>query len=122
METVLNILISIIILEHLYFMVLESFLWTKKRTRKIFGLKSLEFAEETKVLAANQGLYNAFLAVGLLLSFYKSDTFYIAMFLSFVLVAGIIGTITTKNIRLFWVQGFPALLSLCLLILVQAIL
>lgn len=117
METFITILIAIIVLEHFYFFILESFLWTKKRTIKIFGLKNLDFAKETKVLAANQGLYNFFIAVGLLVSFLDNDWFYIRLFLGFVLIAGIIGALTTKNIRLFWFQGFPALLTFILIYL-----
>lgn len=115
MKVLIQLLIYLVILEHFYFFILESFLWTKKRTRKIFGLKSLEFAKETKVLAANQGLYNSFLAVGLLISSILEDQFFIQIFLGFVLIAGIVGALTTKNIRLFFVQGLPALIALILI-------
>ena len=117
MEFLIQLLIYIIVLEHFYFFILESFLWTNNRTRKIFGLKSLEFAQETKVLAANQGLYNSFLAVGLLISSFKEDSFYIQLFLCFVFTAGIIGALTTKKIRLFLVQGLPALITIALIYL-----
>ena len=68
MKLLLTILIVFIALEHIYFLILEMFLWTKPKGIKTFGLKSKEFAEETKVLAANQGLYNGFLAAGLIFS------------------------------------------------------
>ncbi len=114
MKILIQILIYTIVVEHFYFFILESFLWTKKRTRKIFGLKDLEFAKETKVLAANQGIYNSFLAIGLLVSSIVQNQFFVHLFLGFVLVAGIFGALTTRKIRLFWVQGFPALLTLLL--------
>jgi len=60
--------IIIIIILHFYFLILEMFLWTRPKTRKAFGIKDEAFAMETKVLAANQGLYNGFLAAGLLFS------------------------------------------------------
>ncbi len=64
MTIIAKILIALVALEHLYFLVLEMFLWTTPRTRAAFGM-SAEQAEQTKVLAANQGLYNGFLAAGL---------------------------------------------------------
>src|ERR1044072_2753474 len=67
MSIVAKILIALVALEHVYFLVLEMFLWTAPRTRAAFGM-SAEQAEATKVLAGNQGLYNGFLAAGLLWS------------------------------------------------------
>ena len=64
MTIIAKVLIALVALEHLYFLVLEMFLWTTPRTRAAFGM-SAEQAEQTKVLAANQGLYNGFLAAGL---------------------------------------------------------
>ena len=60
MTIAITFLVALVALEHFYFLVLEMFLWTKPKGIKTFGLKSKEFAEETKVLAANQGLYNGF--------------------------------------------------------------
>ncbi|SFC87441.1 DUF1304 domain-containing protein [Algibacter pectinivorans] len=60
------ILVAFVALEHFYFLILEMFLWTKPKTIKAFGIKSKQFAEDTKILAANQGLYNGFLAAGLI--------------------------------------------------------
>ena len=62
------ILVAFVAVEHIYFLILEMFLWTTKKGIKTFGLESMEFAEKTKVLAANQGLYNGFLAAGLIFS------------------------------------------------------
>lgn len=110
-------LILFVALEHFYFLILEMFLWTKPKTIKIFGLKSKELAEETKVLAANQGLYNGFLSAGLVISVIKNDLTLSSIFLSFVIVAGIYGAYSTKKIRLFYVQGVPAAITLALILL-----
>jgi putative membrane protein len=85
------------------------FLWTKPKGIKTFGLKSKSYAEETKVLAANQGLYNGFLAVGLIFSLVNNDTKTILFFLGCIVIAGIFGAITTKKIRLFYVQSIPSI-------------
>ena len=65
MSTIAKVLVALVALEHIYILVLEMFLWTTPRGRKAFGTTA-EFAEATKVLAANQGLYNGFLAAGLI--------------------------------------------------------
>jgi putative membrane protein len=88
------------------------FLWTKPRTIKIFGIRDQQLAEDTKVLAANQGLYNGFLSAGLVISLILEDTTMSIVFLSFVIVAGIYGAYSTKKLRLFLVQGVPAILAL----------
>ncbi|HNQ26520.1 MAG TPA: DUF1304 domain-containing protein [Aquaticitalea sp.] len=114
MKTIPVILIAVVILEHLYFMYLEMFLWTTNRGIKAFGLKSRQFAEETKVLAANQGLYNGFLAAGLIFAVYKNNSSFIVFFLSCIILAGIFGAVSTKQIRLFYIQALPAILALIL--------
>lgn len=106
------ILITIVALEHFYFLILEMFLWTTKKGIKAFGLESKEFAEKTKVLAANQGLYNGFLASGLIFSIIKEDKTVSIFFLICVIIAGIYGAYTTKKIKLFYLQSIPAILSL----------
>ncbi|MCL4163858.1 UNVERIFIED_CONTAM: hypothetical protein GTU68_053291 [Idotea baltica] len=106
------ILISFVALEHIYFLILEMFFWAKPKGIKAFGLKSKEFAEETKVLASNQGLYNGFLAVGLLLSILENDMKFAVFFLSCVIVAGVYGAYSTKKIKLFYVQAVPAIIAL----------
>ena len=68
MNTFQLIIILFVAIIHIYILILEMFLWTSKQGKRAFGLKSIEFAEETKVLAANQGLYNGFLAAGLIWS------------------------------------------------------
>ena len=111
--TILSIfLIAVVAFEHIYFLILEMFLWTKPKGIKTFGLKSKEFAEETKVLAANQGLYNGFLAAGLVFAIIQDDIKIAILFLIFVTIAGIYGSYSTKKIRLFYVQGIPAIIAL----------
>jgi putative membrane protein len=94
------------------------FLWTSKKGIKTFGLESLEFAEKTKILAANQGLYNGFLAAGLIFSLIITDKTVTVFFLICVIIAGIYGAYSTKKIRLFYVQSIPAILALLFLILI----
>ncbi|MEZ4798087.1 MAG: DUF1304 domain-containing protein [Flavobacteriaceae bacterium] len=116
MEIISTILILFVAFEHLYFLVLEMFLWTKPKGLKTFGLKSKEFAEDTKVLAANQGLYNGFLSAGLVFSIMEKNIHFAIFFLVCVTIAGIYGSYSTKNIRLFYVQAVPAILALLALL------
>lgn len=111
------VLISIVAIEHIYFLILEMFLWTKPKGIKTFGLKSKQFAEDTKVLAANQGLYNGFLAAGLIYSLVIEDKNLSIFFLVCVTIAAIYGAYNTQKIRLFYVQGIPALMALTIIIL-----
>ena len=108
------VLTALVSLEHVYILVLEMFLWTKPRGLKVFG-KTLEYAESTKALAANQGLYNGFLAAGLawgLLAPNPEFAFQIRVFfLNCVLVAGLYGSVTALR-RILVVQVFPAALAL----------
>ncbi|WNH08964.1 DUF1304 domain-containing protein [Thalassobellus suaedae] len=106
------LLIVLVALEHIYFLILEMFLWTKPKGIKTFGLKSKEFAEQTKVLAANQGLYNGFLAAGLIFSIIQKDIKIAVFFLICVTIAGIYGSYSTKKIKLFYLQAVPAILTL----------
>ena len=117
MSTLTIILLAFVAFEHLYFLVLEMFLWTKPKGIKTFGLKSKEFAIETKVLAANQGLYNGFLSAGIIFSIIKENISFAIFFLICVTIAGIYGSYSTKNIRLFFVQGIPALLALLVILI-----
>lgn len=106
------ILIVFVAVLHLYFLILEMFLWTKPKSIKAFGLKSKQFAQDTKVLAANQGLYNGFLAAGLFLSVLTYDKKNALFFLICVTIAGIYGSYSTKKIKLFYIQSIPAILAL----------
>ena len=111
------VLIGIVAFEHFYFLILEMFLWTTPKGIKIFGLKSKQFAEDTKVLAANQGLYNGFLSVGLVFTLIKKNITIGILFLIFVIIAGIYGAYSTKQIKLFYFQSIPAILALITLFL-----
>ena len=102
---------------HLLFFVLESFLWTKPIGRKIFGL-TRELAESTKSLAANQGVYNAFLAAGLIWGLMSGSFQVKVFFLSCVVIAGIVGAMTAKRSILF-VQALPGAVALLLVWLAQ---
>ncbi|WP_242156892.1 DUF1304 domain-containing protein [Aestuariivivens sediminis] len=111
MNALVIFLIAIVAFEHIYFLILEMFFWTKPKGIKTFGLKSKTFAEETKILAANQGLYNGFLAAGLLFSIVERDLKMASFLLICVIIAGIYGTYTTKNRKLFYIQAVPAILA-----------
>ena len=112
MKKAANILVAIVAIEHLYILVLEMFLWTKPAGLRAFALTP-EFAEQTAVLAANQGLYNGFLAAGLVWGLIlKEDGVSVRVFfLSCVVIAGIFGAVTAKPSILF-VQAIPALIAL----------
>jgi putative membrane protein len=106
------ILICVVALEHFYFMILEMFLWTKPKGIKAFGLKSKQFAKDTKVLAANQGLYNGFLAAGLIFSILDNNLKTAIFFLICVTIVGSYGSYSTTQIKLFYIQSAPAILAL----------
>jgi len=108
-----QILIFLIGLQHLGFAALEMLFWTKPIGRKVFRTDEA-FAEKSKVLAANQGLYNVFLAAGLLISFFlpiEAAHYFRLFFLSCVAAAGIFGGFTVSA-RLAMVQAGPALFAL----------
>ncbi|AUC83314.1 DUF1304 domain-containing protein [Lacinutrix sp. Bg11-31] len=112
MNLLTTILVAFVALLHFYFLILEMFLWTSPKGIKTFGLESKAFAEKTKVLAANQGLYNGFLASGLIFGLLLKNTNTIIFFLSCVIIASIYGAYSTKKIRLFYFQSIPAILAL----------
>ena len=107
-----NVLVGLVVLIHLYIVVLEMFLWDKPFGRKVFG-STPEFATASKVLAANQGLYNGFLAAGLIwgLSMGAAGQPVQLFFLGCVIVAGLYGAMTV-GIKILFVQAVPALLAL----------
>ena len=119
MKKLATALVAFVALEHILFLVLEMFFWATPTGIKIFGLTP-EFAEQSSALAANQGLYNGFLAAGLIWGLLgKNDTHQIKVFfLSCVIVAGIFGAVTAKTSILF-VQGAPALAALVLVMLTR---
>ena len=110
---VAQVLIALIALLHVYFLILEMFLWDKPLGLKIFG-NSLDKAKLTKVLAQNQGLYNGFLAAGLFWSLCAPATYATALanfFLGCVLIAGIYGGLTASK-KIIYIQAVPALIAL----------
>ena len=117
MSTAANIIVLVVALLHIYFLVLEMFLWDKPMGLRVFG-QTLEAATASKVLAANQGLYNGFLAAGLIwgLSLGANGTGIKIFFLACVLVAGLFGA-ATANRKILFVQALPAAVGLVLLLL-----
>src|SRR4030095_12071228 len=112
-----NILIALIALQHLWFFVLEALLWQKPLGLRTFGM-SREKAEITASMAKNQGLYNTFLAAGLIWGLASSDPVQAfslkVFFLACVLVAGLYGSLTAMR-SILWIQGLPAAAALVML-------
>jgi putative membrane protein len=116
MTTVANLAVALVALLHLYFLVLEMFLWEKPLGRRTFGLTP-EFAKASKALAANQGLYNGFLVAGLVwgLSLGQTGNPIKVFVLSCVVVAGVFGALTA-NRKILWVQALPGAIALALVL------
>jgi putative membrane protein len=116
MKPVTTALILIVLISHLGFLALEMFFWTTPYALKAFNLTP-EFAQASKAMAANQGLYNGFLAAGLLWGLLKGeDGFQLKVFfLACVIIAGVFGALTVKTSILF-VQALPAALALAALL------
>ena len=115
MASAARLLTAIVALEHLWFLLLEMFFWTKPLGLRTFRM-SREKAEASAALAANQGLYNGFLAAGLAWSLFAAPALATpvrAFFLGCVVVAGAFGAATVSR-RIFFVQAVPALLALVL--------
>lgn len=109
MSIVAGVLVGVVAALHLYFLVLEMFLWTKPVGRRTFGLDA-EFAEASKSLAANQGLYNGFLVAGLVWGLVSGETDVRLFFLGCVVVAGAYGAATVSP-RILVVQAVPAVVA-----------
>ena len=118
MEITIKILIGFVAFLHLYFLYFEMFAWTT-RGRKVFRNFPSELFEPTKPMAANQGLYNGFLAAGLIWTYFINDSNWadnIAIFfLSCVAVAGIYGGLTVTK-KIFFIQALPALITIGLIL------
>lgn len=110
MSTMAQLLIALVALLHLFFLVLEMFLWTRPLGLKVFR-NTPEKAEISRVLAANQGLYNGFLAAGLVWAAVSARHDLALFFLGCVVVAALYGA-WSVNRRIFFVQGVPALAAL----------
>ena len=116
MATAATLAVVLVALLHLYFLVLEMFFWDKPLGRRVFGLTP-EFAAASRALAANQGLYNGFLAAGLLwgATMGVQGTAVKAFFLACVIVAGVFGAVTV-NKKILFVQAVPAIVALALVL------
>jgi putative membrane protein len=110
MRIIALLLVAIVALSHVGFLVLEMFLWTDPVGHRIFETTP-EFAAASKVLAANQGLYNGFLAAGLLWGLVAGRRDLKIFFLACVIVAGVYGGLTAK-MSILYVQALPGLLAL----------
>ena len=119
MQTAAIVATALVALLHLWFLVLEMFLWTKPAGRRAFGTTK-EFAEASRVLAANQGLYNGFLAAGLAWGAWRgADGYDIRLFfLACVIAAGVFGA-ATANRKILVVQAAPAAIALALELLAR---
>jgi putative membrane protein len=120
LEIIIKIGILIIALLHSYIVWMEMFAWESAGKRAFKGSLKSDLFPPTKVLAANQGLYNGFLVAGLLWSLLIDDSTWrdnvSIFFLSCVLIAGIFGGLTASK-KIFWIQGLPALIILLLILL-----
>ena len=116
MSILSTIAVSIVIVLHILFMVLEMFFWNTPYGRKTFSLKE-DYAKQSATLAANQGLYNGFLAAGLLWGLTSTGGFdALIFFLSCIIIAGIYGALTAKR-SILYLQALPAAIAMTLLIL-----
>jgi putative membrane protein len=113
MRLLATVLITLVILLHIGFLAMEMFFWTSPVVIKSFGMTPA-FAEASRVLAANQGLYNGFLAAGLVWALWSGRFDLKVFFLVCVAVAGVFGGMTAKP-SIFFVQALPAVLALAVL-------
>lgn len=114
MNLLANVLVTVVALLHLGFLYLEMFLWDKPRGLRTFNMTA-EVAKQSKTLAMNQGLYNGFLAAGLIWGLFAGDAVKI-FFLSCVIIAGIFGALTVSK-RIFYIQAVPAILGLLVVLI-----
>jgi putative membrane protein len=115
MKIAAQIAVGVVAAIHVYILVLEMFLWQSDRARAAFGT-TREFAEASAVLAANQGLYNGFLAAGLAYGLIADSRAFQIFFLCCVIIAGVYGTVTAAR-RILFVQVLPGAVALLLVLL-----
>lgn len=117
MALITNSLVGLVAFLHVYFLILEMFLWDKPFGLRTFG-NTQEKANVTKVLAMNQGLYNGFLAAGLIwgLILGAAGTNIIIFFLGCVIIAGLFGAATASR-KILFIQAAPAIVALVLVLL-----
>jgi len=114
MRLAADIAVGLVALLHAYFLVLEMFLWDKPKGMKIFGLTP-EKAAMTRSLAMNQGLYNGFLAAGLVWGVCAGLLQVKVFFLACVVIAGVFGAVTASR-KILWVQALPGAIALALVL------
>lgn len=117
MHVLVNVVVILVALLHVYFLTLQMFLWRKPIGLRVFN-QTPEAAETSRVLAMNQGFYNGFIAAGLLwsLGMEECGPKIMIFFLVFVLLAGILGAVTA-NRKILWVQAMPAAIGLVLILI-----
>lgn len=118
MKILANIFVALVAVEHLGIMILEMYFWDHPVGRKIFGMTP-ELSSASAVLAMNQGLYNGFLAAGMIWGLVSGRREVKIFFLICVIAAGLLGGLTAKTSILF-TQGLPALIALILILLISA--
>ena len=120
MQTLSTILVALVALEHLYILYMEMFAWETLGKKTFKGSLPNELFKPTKKLAANQGLYNGFLAAGLIWSFFIENPEWQKniqlFFLGCVIIAGIYGALSASR-KIFFVQALPAILALATVLL-----
>jgi putative membrane protein len=112
-----NAAVALVAIEHVYILILEMFFWNKPLGMKTFHLTQ-EFADASQALAANQGLYNGFLAAGLFFGLFTGNRTFKLFFLACVIVAGIFGAATAAP-KIFFTQALPAIIALALVLLMD---
>jgi putative membrane protein len=120
MELLSKILIALIAFEHLYILYIEMFAWETKGKKIFKGALSSDLFKPTKVLAANQGLYNGFLVTGLIWTFFISDVEWnkkiSIFFLTCIVIAGVYGALSATK-KIFFVQALPGIIALIIVFL-----
>jgi len=115
MKIIAEFLIGFVTLEHLYILWLEMFAWETKGKKVFKNALASDLFKPTKVMAANQGLYNGFLAAGLIWTFFISDEIWktniAVFFLSCIIIAGVYGALTASK-KIFFVQALPAIVAM----------
>ena len=113
-KLVAHVAVFLVAIEHIYILVLEMFLWNKPAGLRAFG-QTQQMADATQVLAANQGLYNGFLAAGLFWGLATQNRTFMIFFLACVIVAGVYGGLTAAR-KILYVQALPAAVALALVL------
>ena len=124
MKLIGEILIGLVAIEHLYILWIEMFAWETVGKKTFKNSLTPELFKPTKVLAANQGLYNGFLSAGLIWTFFISDESWkiniSIFFLGCIIVAGIYGALTASR-KIFFIQALPALIALIFILLARPV-